>query len=154
MRLLAVLCCALVLPVSASTYDGTDTGLQAPATKPFSSAKWGIALDYPASWSIEDDGDEVTFRSGDGRSIVLGRNGTDSPSEPAPGRRTAKRDCSTTTTPHDLTAIVCVDPASGARRAVLVVKSRDGLESRLAISTRDRDPGIFDAIVSSTRRYP
>jgi hypothetical protein len=131
-----------------------EAGRQTSASKSFVSAKWGIALDYPAGWSMEDDGDEVTFRSEGGRSIVLGRNGTDSPSEPAPGRRNAKRDCSTTTTPHDLTAIVCIDASSKARRAVLVMKSRDGVESRLAVSTRDRDPAIFDALVSSVRRYP
>ena len=154
MRLIAVLYCALVLGVPASVAASADPGRQAPASKPFVSVKWGSRLDYPAEWSMEDDGNEVTFRSEDGRSIVLGRNGTDSPSEPAPGRRTAKRDCSTTTTPHDLTAIVCVDPSSKARRAVLVMRSRDGVESRLAVSTRDRDPRIFEALVSSVRRYP
>jgi hypothetical protein len=138
----------VLLPAAA------EAGRQAPASKPFASAKWGISLDYPADWSMEDDGDEVTFRSEDGRSILLGRNGTDSPSEPPPGRRTAKRDCTTTTTPHDLTAIVCVDPSSNARRAVLVMRSRDGVESRLAVSTRDRDPKTFDALLSSVRRYP
>ena len=154
MRLIAVLSCALMLGVPAFMAADAEAGRQAPASKPFISEKFGIALDYPAGWSTEDDGDEVTFRYEDGRSIVLGRNGTDSPSEPAPGRRAAKRDCSTTTTPHDLTAIVCIDPSSKARRAVLVMKSRDGVESRLAVSTRDRDPRIFDALVSSIRRYP
>jgi hypothetical protein len=47
-----------------------------------------------------------------------------------------------------------MDPASMARRAVLVLKTRDGRESRLAISTRDRDSAVFDAIVSSARAYP
>ena len=154
MRLIAVLSCALMLSTPVFLAAAAEAGRQGPASKPFASAKWGIALDYPAGWSMEDDGDEVTFRSEEGRSIVLGRNGTDSPSEPAPGRRTAKRDCSTTTTPHDLTAIVCVDPSSKARRAVLVMRSRDGVESRLALSTRDRDSKIFDALVSSVRRYP
>jgi hypothetical protein len=153
MRFIATLYCALVLGVPASVAAGADPGRQAPS-KPFASVKWGIALDYPAEWSMEDDGDEVTFRSEGGRSIVLGRSGIDSPSEPAPGRRTAKPDCSTTTTPHNLTAIVCVDPASRARRAVLVMRSRDGVESRLAVSTRDRDPKTFDALLSSVRRYP
>ena len=154
MRLIAVLSCVLVLGMSAFLAAEIEAGRQAPASRSFVSAKWGIALDYPAGWSMEDDGDEVTFRSESGRSIVLGRNGTDSPSEPAPGRRNAKRDCSTKTTPHDLTAIVCVDPSAKARRAVLVIRSRDGVESRLAVSTRDRDPGVFDAPVASVRRHP
>jgi hypothetical protein len=154
MSLIAVVFCGLMLGMPAFLPAAAEVRRQAQASKPFVSVKWGIALDYPVGWSLEDDGDEVTFRSEDGRSIVLGRNGTDSPSEPPPGRRTAKRDCSTTTTPHDLTAIVCVDPSSKARRAVLVMRSRDGVESRLAVSTRDRDPGIFDALVSSVRRYP
>jgi hypothetical protein len=154
MRRIAVLSCALTLVMPAFMAASSESARQTPESKSFVSAKWGIALDYPAGWSLEDDGDEVTFRSEDGRSIVLGRNGTDSPSEPPPGRRTTKRDCSTTTTPHDLTAIVCVDPSSKARRAVLVLRLRDGVESRLAVSTRDRDPGIFDALVSSVRRYP
>ena len=154
MQLIAVISCAFMLGMPAFLAAGAEAGRQAPASKPFVSVKWGIALDYPAGWSMDDDGDEVTFRSEDGRSIVLGRNGTDSPSEPAPGRRNAKRDCSTRTTPHDLTAIVCVDPSSKARRAVLVMRSRDGVESRLALSTRDRDPRIFDALVSSVRRSP
>ena len=72
MRLIAVLYCALVLGVPASVAAGADPGRQAPAWKRFVSVKWGIALDYPAEWSMEDDGDEVTFRSEDGRSIVLG----------------------------------------------------------------------------------
>ena len=141
MTVTGILCCAVLL-------------LPQPAGKTFTSTKWGIALEYPASWSVDDDGEQVTFRSEDGRTIVLGRNATDSPSEPAPRQRTPKPQCSTTATAHDVTVIVCADPASMARRAVLVLKTRDGRESRLAIGTRGRDSQIFDAIVSSVRRYP
>ena len=35
---------------------------QAPGSwKTFESTKWGIALEYPASWSVDDDGEEVVF---------------------------------------------------------------------------------------------
>jgi hypothetical protein len=139
---MAIACCALML-------SQTPT----PA-KTFSSDKWGIALEYPSAWSVEDDGDEVTFRAADGQSIVLGRVGADSASEPAPGRRTSERTCSTTTTTHDVPATVCVDSASMSRRAVLELTTRDGRKSRLALRTRGRDSHAFDAIVSSVRRYP
>jgi hypothetical protein len=121
--------------------------------KTFTSTKWGVELDYPNDWLVDDDGDEVTFRSADGKTILLGRTGTDSPSEPAPGRRRATPKCTTITNAHDVVATVCVDPASMARRAVLVVRSRDGRQSRLAITTRNLDAQVFDALVTSVRPY-
>jgi hypothetical protein len=51
-------------------------------------------------------------------------------------------------------ATVCVDPASLARRAVLVLEARDGRLSRLALTTRAHDTQTFDAMVSSARSYP
>jgi len=128
---------------------------QAPSTwKTFTSTVWDVALDYPPGWTVDDDGDEVTFRSSDGTTIVLGRTGTDAPSEPAPGRRTPKPACTTSTTSHDVVATVCVDPTSLVRRAVLVLKTRDGRQFRLALRTRGRDSQIFDAMLASVRRYP
>ena len=153
MRLTGILCYALMLLPLPPRREGVSLVLQTPE-KTFTSARWGIALEYPASWSVDDDGDEVTFRSEDGRTILLGRNATDNPSEPAPRQRTSKPQCSTATTAHDVTATVCSDPASMARRAVLVLRTRDGRESRLAIRTHGRDFQIFDAILSSVRRYP
>jgi hypothetical protein len=125
-----------------------------PAEKTFTSLKWGVALEYPDGWSVDDDGDEVTFRSAEGDTITLGRPSTDSPSEPAPGRRAAKPSCSTTTTAQKVSATVCVDKASSTRRAVLDVERRDGRRSRLALTTRARDPQAFDAMVASARTYP
>ena len=95
-----------------------------PPGKTFASATWGLALDYPDDWAVDDDGEEVRFRSADGSAIVLGRTGTDRPSEPARGSRTEKPTCTTTTNAHDVVSTVCVDPASMARRAVLVLKTR------------------------------
>jgi len=127
---------------------------QAPsAWKTFTSTVWDVALDYPPGWTVDDDGDEVTFRSSDGTTIVIGRTGTDAPSEPAPGRRTPEPECTTSTTAHDVVATVCVDPASLVRRAVLVLKARDGRQFRLALRTRGRDQ-IFDAMLASVRRFP
>jgi hypothetical protein len=149
----AVMVSALILVSLSTRTAGGAPDLQGSANT-FTSAKWGVALDYPDGWSVDDDGDEVTFRAPDGGSILLGRTGTDSPSEPAPGRRAPKPQCSTTTTAHDVIATVCVDPASMARRAVLVLKTRDGRQSRLAIRTRLGDAHVFDALVSSVRPYP
>jgi hypothetical protein len=153
MELAAILYGVLILLALPPRIAGAAPDLHAPG-QTFTSTRWGIALEYPDGWSVEDDGDEVTFRSEDGRTIRLGRPGTDNPSEPAPGRRGAKPQCSTTTTAHDVVATVCVDPTSMVRRAVLVLKTRDGRESRLAISTRDRGTEVFDAVVSSARPYP
>jgi hypothetical protein len=125
-----------------------------PAGKTFTSAKWGIALEYPDGWSAEDDGDEVTFRSAQGDTITLGRPSRDTPSEPARGRAAAKPRCATTTTAHNVRATVCIDQGSPARRAVLEVETRDGRRSRLALSTRARDPQAFEAMVASARPYP
>ena len=155
MRLPAIVCCALILSQPSTCADvDAAAGRTQTAVKTFSSDKWGIALDYPAGWLVEDDGDEVTFRAEDGQSIVLARVGADSPSDPAPGRRTTARTCSTLTTMHDVPATVCVDPSSMSRRAVLELTTRDGRKSRLALRTRGRDAHAFDAIVSSARRYP
>ena len=89
-----------------------------------------------------------------GTTILLGRTATDSPSEPAPGRRTPKPECTTTTTAHDVAATVCVDATSLARRAVLVLKTRDSRQFRLALRTRGHDAQIFDAMLASVRRHP
>ncbi|MGH9144717.1 MAG: hypothetical protein ACRD2I_26550 [Vicinamibacterales bacterium] len=152
MRLVRASGCALML--SACSLSAANAAQAAREVKPFTSAKWGIALEYPAGWSVEDDGDEVTFHSQSGQSIVLGRNGGDSPSEPAPGRQTTRPQCSPTTTAHGVTAIVCVDAVSTARRATLVLKTRDGVQSRLALRSRGPDARTFDAMVSSVRTYP
>jgi hypothetical protein len=144
MGLAGILCGALILIAPDLRAHG----------KTFTSAKWGVALDCPDDWSADDDGEEVAFRSADGATILLGRSVTDNRSEPAPGRRMPKPQCTTTTTPHDVIATVCVDPTSMARRAVLVLKTRDGRQSRLAIRTLMRDAQVFDALVSSVRPYP
>jgi hypothetical protein len=153
MRLMTIVCCALLLPWLSSRSGDAAAGLQ-PQEQTFTSTKYGIALQYPAGWSVDDDGDEVTFRSPDGRSIVLGRSGSDNPSEPAPGRRSGKPQCTTATTAHDVTATVCAGPGPMARRALLVLKTRDGVESRLALKTQNGDAQIFGAVVNSVRRYP
>lgn len=153
MRRIGILCCALLLGETLLRAEAAAPRPQA-TLKTFTSDRFGVALEYPAAWSVEDDGDEVTFRAEDGQSIVLGRPGTDSPSEPAPGSRTTGRNCSTTTTPHDVRATVCVDSASMSRRAVLELARRDGRKGRLALRTRGRDAQTFDAMVSSIRRYP
>jgi predicted Zn-dependent protease len=120
------------------------------AWKTFEHAAWGLALDYPADWSLDRDGDEVTFRSPNGATIVLGRAASDSRSEPAPGKRSTPQ-CTTTTTPHGVVATVCLDPASFARQAILVLKARGGRQQRLALRTHGRDAQIFDAMVASMR---
>jgi hypothetical protein len=153
MRLVGIVCCTLLIPLLPSTRETASLGVE-DRLKTFTNAKWAVAMEYPSDWSVDDDGDEVTFRSDDGESIVLGRVGTDSPSEPAPGRRNQKPQCSTVTTAHDVVATVCFDPASLTRRAVLVLKTRDGVQSRLAIRTRGRDAQHLDAMVASVRRYP
>jgi hypothetical protein len=152
-RLMRIVCCALMLPLLSPPGEGAAPVRQAPE-RTFVSTKWGIALQYPATWSADDDGDETTFRSPDGRAIVLGRNGGDNPSEPPPGRRTRGPQCTTAATAHDITATVCSGPAPMSRRAVLVLKTRDGVESRLALRTQGGDAQVFDAMVNSARRYP
>jgi hypothetical protein len=152
MRLTGIVWCVLMLSETLTPAMAAAERTQS-AVKTFSSERWGIALEYPAAWSVDDDGDEVTFRAGDGQSVVLARAGSDSPSEPAPGRRTTERNCSTMT-PHDVPVTVCVDSASMSRRAVMELTRRDGRKSRLALRTRGRDGQTFDAIVSSVRRYP
>jgi len=153
MRRVGILCCALLLGHTLLRAEASAPRPQA-ALKTFTSDRFGVALEYPAAWSVEDDGDEVTFRAEDGQSIVLATPGTDSPSEPAPGSRTTGRNCSTSTTPHDIRATVCVDSASMSRRAVLELTRRDGRKSRLALRTRGHEAQTFDAMVSSIRRYP
>jgi len=148
----AVACIVLILLPPARGVGAAADLL--PPGKTFASAMWGLALDYPDDWAVDDDGEEVRFRSADGSAIVLGRTGTDRPSEPARGSRAEKPPCTTTTNAHDVVSTVCVDPASMARRAVLVLKTRDGRQSRVAISTRIRDSRVFDALVASARAYP
>jgi hypothetical protein len=151
-RRVAEVIASIAVVGSVSAWVGVP---QRPNTwKTFTSEAWGVALDYPPDWTVDNDGDEVTFRSASAATIVLGRTATDAPSEPAPGRRAPKPDCTTTTTVHDVAATVCVDPTSSARRAVLVLKTRNGRQYRLALRTREQDPQIFDAILASVRRYP
>src|SRR5436309_13253926 len=61
MRLMPILCCALTILPTPRRAEASAAGMQTPL-KTFASAKWGIALEYPATWSVVDDGDEVTFR--------------------------------------------------------------------------------------------
>jgi hypothetical protein len=152
MRLTAIVCCALALHVGTPR-AGAAVLTPEPA-KTFASEKWRVALDYPDTWSVEDDGDEVTFRSPNGQSVVLGRGGSGNPSEPAPGRQASRWQCTVRTSAHGVAATVCSDARSMTRRAVVVLKTRDGVASRLAISARGRDASAFDAIVLSLRRYP
>jgi len=145
----------LVLSLTSEGTNAMPNGQDRVGVKAFSSANWGVALDYPSDWSVDDDGgDEVTFRSPDGVAVVLGRTKGDSPSEPAPGRRPPTPQCTTTVTDHHVTATVCVEPATLTRRAVLVLKAPNGRQWRLALSTRGRDARVFDAMVASARPSP
>jgi hypothetical protein len=141
-----------LLPPSPRT-AGAESAYQM-AAKSFTSAKWGVALEYPDGWSVEDEGDEVRFRSDQGDTITLGRPTRDTPSEPARGRAAVKPTCSTATTAHSVSATVCIDAASSTRRAVLTIERRDGRRSRLALATRARGHQAFDAMVASARPYP
>jgi hypothetical protein len=122
--------------------------------KTFESAEWNLAVDYPADWSVEKDGGEVLFRSQRGVTIQLGPPNTDTPSEPAPGRRAAGPECSRITNDHGITATVCFEPKSSTRRADLVVKTPQGRQRRLALTARGGDARTFDAMVASARPYP
>ena len=147
-----ILCVALMV----SALLGRDAGGAplAQAEKTFSSETWGIALEYPAAWSVDFTADEVTFRADDGRSVILSRVAADTPAESASGRQNARRRCTTTTTAHEVVATVCTDAAAMTRRAVLALKTRDGRQSRLALRTQGREFQIFDGMVASARRFP
>lgn len=145
---------ALLLVLDVAAAAAARTTQTQGDSKTFASARWGVAFEYPADWSFEDDGDEVRFRSVGEDAIVLSHATTDTPSEPAPGRRTAAPSCTTTMTVHAVVATVCGDPSSSMRRAVLVLNARDGRRWRLALTNRARDANAFDAIVASARPYP
>jgi predicted Zn-dependent protease len=144
---------ALIVLAMQSDVGGAARVLEM-AGKTFTSTRLGVALDYPDGWAVEDDGEEVTFRAANGRTIVLAPAATDNRSEPAPGRRTATPPpCTTTTNAHAVVVTVCVE-RSAARRALLVVKRRDGSQSRLAIRAVDPDVQALEAILSSARPLP
>jgi hypothetical protein len=121
--------------------------------KTFTSAHWGLAIDYPADWLVEKDDDEndVTFRSSTGDTIRLGSAFPDNPSEPAPRQRPPQ--CTTTTNTHGVVATVCVESISRLRRAVLTVRATDATRRRVALSTQSRDSAVFDAMVATARPY-
>ena len=64
MRVAPVVCVVLIL-LSLPRGVGAAPDLL-PAGKTFTSAMWGLAFDYPDDWSLDDDGEEVRFRSADG----------------------------------------------------------------------------------------
>ena len=140
-----VFCAALVLSLIGTAPQPS------PLSKTFTHARWEVALDYPGDWSAEDNGEDVTFESPAGASIVLSPAASESRADPAPGRRAAQPSCTTTTTRHDVVATTCIDAASHAERAVLVLEPHTNRERRLMLRSRGADPRVFRAIVASVR---
>jgi len=118
----------------------------------YTHTKWELVLDYPASWSVDDTGEVVTFRSPDGGSVELALAARESRADPAPGRRGAPPSaCTTTTTPHDVVATTCVDPTSHAARTVLVLEAHTNHERRVMLRSRGAEARVFEAMVASVR---
>jgi len=125
------------------------------AWKTLDSAHWGVSIDYPADWTVDqDDEGTMTFQSKTGDTIRLESPLSDNRSDPAPGRRAASARCTTTTTAHAVAATVCVDSMAASRRAVLVLRAKEGAQRRIALTAHVTDAAIFDAIVASVRSYP
>lgn len=108
----------------------------------FTSPTMGVAVDYPAEWSVTEQGDAATFSSTKGLSIRLG-----------PARDQAGgSQCTTLINASSLAANVCVDTASGLYSATFSLKLADGSTKVLMLSTTDfAAVDVYKVMINSVR---
>ncbi len=129
---------------SPATAAAKATALSSAGWKTFVSAAWQIAIDYPADWTVREQGIDVIFTSPDGRSIRLGPQAAQE--DDLPNMR-----CTESANGYGVRVNLCLDTISGVYIANLDVTLPNGTHSFLALSARRPDLQIFNAMLASVR---
>jgi len=148
------------ISVSTATVQATAQLKVAPFTpsdlgsKTYSSANLNIAVNYPADWAVRDAGTSAIFTSPQGALIQLSIVGTGalSPQDFLNENQIPNTRCSLSTSAYGVKVRTCFDTISFSYDAEFILKSANGLERLLSLSTRDRAAiPVFNAMVTSVR---
>ena len=127
----------------------TPTPLSTENWKTFSSASLGVAVDYPANWSVTEQSGEATFTSPQGATIKLQAA---NPSGQNNEFRIGNQYCTTRTNKYNQTAEVCADNSSFTYSATFTLSSTGSSPRGLMLITKDRSSGkIYEAMIDSLR---
>jgi hypothetical protein len=141
----------LLVPIQGNTVTpaATPIPLSREGWQTFTSATLGVAVDYPADWSVAEESDGATFTSPQGTTILLkaGGAGVDNNEFKIGNRR-----CTARTNTNNLTANVCIDTAPYSYSATFTLKSVDGSVQRLTLTTTIlQTASVFEGMFNSIR---
>lgn len=137
---------------TASARVPSPTPLSGTGWKTFSESQWGVAVDYPPSWSVVKRNDGATFTSLQNTTIVLTLV---SPGVKNDEIRIPNQRCSTRTNAHGLTARLCVQTVSFSYSAQFTLKLANGTEQGLTLTTLTRTTAdVFQTMFDSVRPFP
>jgi hypothetical protein len=111
----------------------------------FTSSDLGVVLDYPPDWSMDRQGETVTFTSPQGKTILL---------QTVKSHSQDGQNCTSVINSYGLTVDACIDTATSTYSAGFNLVSA-GAVQRLILSTTDREAlGVYKAMFSSVRQAP
>jgi hypothetical protein len=127
----------------------TPTPLSTAGWKTFSSASLGVAIDYPADWSVTEQSNEATFTSSQGAAVKLQATNTNGPNDEF---RIGNQYCTSRTNKYNQTAEVCADNSSFTYSATFMLSSTGNSPHDVMLITKDRSAGkIYEAMIDSLR---
>jgi hypothetical protein len=128
--------------------DPTPTPYAHEGWQTFTSATLGIAVDYPADWTMTEQTDGATFTSPQAATIKLKTAKTSSNNNET---RIGNQRCTSRTNAYSLTADICVDSISFSYSAKFLLPN--GNEAQwLSLTTTTRTIGaVFEAMFNSVR---
>jgi hypothetical protein len=141
----------LLVPIQGNTVApaATPIPLSREGWQTFTSATLGVAVDYPADWSVAEESDGATFTSPQGTTILLKAGGAGADSNEF---KIGNRRCTARTNANNLTADVCVDTAPYSYSATFTLESVDGSVQRLTLTTTTRQTAsVFEGMFNSVR---
>jgi hypothetical protein len=140
----------MITPVQGNpSTPSTPKSISPQNWQPFTSAKLGVTVDYPADWSIGEDAGVAVFKSPSG--IVIKLN-ADSANPDKNELKIGNRYCTSRTNQFHLTADICVDNASFIYTAKFTLQQADGSTHWVTLSTQARAAGaVFEAMFNSVR---
>ncbi len=113
----------------------------------FTSPSLGVSVEYPADWFVDQQANEIAFRSPQGWTIFLQLDSVNK------DQMTDKnQDCTTLINAYGLSSEVCVDASSSTYSASFELVTADGTAQRIVLSTMDKEAlDVYRGMLNSLR---
>ncbi len=137
-----------VAPIEGTSSGGAPTPIVSSheGWQTFADQDFGISVDYPGDWSIDQEGESARFTSPQGKAILLQAAKNDEQSD---------QDCASLINSYGLTVDTCVNTATSTYSATFNLAAANRSAQWLTLSTANPEAlDVYKAMLNSVRLTP